>query len=228
MRDFKLWLKQEKNGLKNDFYSYPKRNFLFLILGVAVLLLALFRLWTVISVESVFYGDNLIVKQIEILRTSFGDNFFLLVTNLGSAYFILGAFLILAIFLVKKKRKKAAVAVFLTLAGSAFLIYLFKNLFSRPRPFGCLNLNDCFSFPSGHTTIAVYFYGLLFHLTTRFLKLKKRTVYVLGLLIGLIIILVALSRIYLGFHFLTDVVGGFLLGSVLLLVAAILIDFLYQ
>lgn len=228
MFDLKVWFKQEKNGLKSDFYSYPKRKFLFLILVIFLLFSAFFKLWSATSSQSVIFWDNLIVNQIKQIRNPFLDNFFLTVTALGSLYFIVFAFLILTLFLIIKKRKKAATAVFLTLVSSSFLIYLFKNIFGRPRPFECPFSKDCFSFPSGHATIAFYFYGMLFNLTTRFVKLRKRYVWLLGALFGFLIFLVSLSRLYLGYHFLTDILGGFLLGGVFLLLVAILIDFLYQ
>ena len=54
------------------------------------------------------------------------------------------------------------------------------------------------------------------------------TVVILGITLFFLISLISLSRIYLGYHFPTDILGGFLLGGVFLLIAAILIDFLYQ
>lgn len=228
MFNFKDWVKQEKNGLKTDFYSYPKRKLLFLLLTVAILFQIFYKLWSATSSEIVIFWDNLIVNQIHQIRNPFWDIFFTWVTRLGSLYFIAIAFLILTFFLVKKRMKKAATAVFLTLISSAFLIYLFKNLFGRPRPFDCPFDKDCFSFPSGHATIAFYFYGMLFNLTTRFFKLRKRYVLILALILVFLIFLIALSRLYLGYHFLTDILGGFLLGGVFLLLVAILIDFLYQ
>jgi len=69
---------------------------------------------------------------------------------------------------------------------------------------------------------------MLFNLITRFVKLRKRYVLVLAMAFGFLVFLVALSRIYLGYHFLTDIVGGFLLGGVFLLISALMIDFLYQ
>ena len=228
MFDFKNWLKIEKNGLKNDFYAYPKRKILWIILGVSLLFATIFRLWTIVSFQTIIQWDTWLVNQIAQFRNSNLDGFFLVLTNFASEYFIIASFLILAIFLAKRRRRKAAFAVFLTLVGSSFFIWFFKNFFSRPRPFGCLAERDCFSFPSGHATIALYFYGLLFYLIGRFIKIKKTTAFSLGSFFSLLVFLIALSRIYLGYHFLTDVVAGFLLGGIFLLIAALMIDFLYQ
>jgi len=225
---FKAWLKEQEEGLKNDFYHYPRRKILFLILGIFILLFSLFRLWLLVSLKTVWQWDFWVVSQAEIFRNPFLDGFFYLLTNLGSSFFIIGAFLVLAIFLSKTRKRKAAAAVLFTLAGSGLLIFLFKDMFARPRPFGCFYDRDCFSFPSGHAAISFYFYGLLFYLLTRFVKLKKMTVVVLGITLFFLISLISLSRVYLGYHFPTDILGGFLLGGVFLLIAAILVDFLYQ
>lgn len=228
MIDFKNWLKIEKNGLKNDLYLYPKRRILNLIFSAFLLFWALFKLWEKTSSATIIYWDNLIVNLLDQNRNLFWDKFFLAVTNLGSVYFIVFSFLILAVFLFKKRAKKATVAVFLTLIGSGALIFIFKDFFSRERPFGCSFEKDCFSFPSGHATIAFYFYGMLFNLSTRFIKMRKRYAFLLGGILSLLIFLIALSRVYLGYHFLTDILGGFLLGGIFLLLVAIMVDFLYQ
>ena len=228
MFDFKNWLKTERNGLKNDFYAYPKRKVLWIILVITLLFSTIFRLWTLVSFQKVIQWDAWLVSHIAQFRSDALNIFFLILTNFASIYFIIAAFLILAIFLIKKRMRKAAFSVFITLFGSVFFIWFLKNFFSRSRPFGCLSGQDCFSFPSGHATIAFYFYGLLFYLIGRFLKLKKITAFWWGLFFAILIFLIAISRIYLGHHFLTDIIGGLLLGGIFLLIAALLIDFLYQ
>lgn len=199
-----------------------------MLFGAFLLFWALFKLWAKTSSQTVIYWDNFIVNLMNQNRNPFLDKFFITVTNFGSVYFILFAFLILAVFLFRKRARKATIAVFLTLIGSGALIFLFKDFFSRERPFDCPFERDCFSFPSGHATISFYFYGMLFNLSTRFIKMRKRYAFILGGSLAILVCLIALSRIYLGYHFLTDILGGFLLGGALLLIVAIMVDFLYQ
>jgi len=222
------WINEERTSLRKDFYSYPRRKILFLILGIFVLIFSIFRLWLVASFKQVVFWDDSVVNLIANLRRPFLDTFFYFSTHLGSVYFIAILFLILTFFLIRRRMKRAAFAVFLTLVGSGIFIFTFKDIFGRPRPFGCFTGRDCFSYPSGHATISFYFYSMLFYLSTRFIKLKRITALLIGLVLFFLIFLVALSRIYLGYHFLTDIIGGFLLGGVFLLLATILVDFLYQ
>lgn len=231
MRNFKDWLVYEKEDLKDGLFVYPKRKILFLFLGILILLGIIFKLWAVISSNTIEYWDDFLVSPIKQLKNPCWDNFFSGLTILGSEYFVVLAFLALTVFLVKKRRKRAAVTVFLTLIGSNFLIFLFKNIFNRTRPNACFDdfgQYGCLSFPSGHATRAFYFYGILFYLIARFGGLKKPFVLLLGVGLTGLISLIGLSRVYLGFHFPTDVMAGFLLGGIFLLAGIILIDFFYQ
>jgi len=96
---------------------------------------------------------------------------------------------------------------------------LLKTLIHRPRPaadlVNVMNELSTYSFPSGHVMYYVGFFGLIWYLTyTLFKKSWKRTLLltVLGILIGL----VGLSRMFLGQHWFSDVIGGYLMGSLVL------------
>jgi undecaprenyl-diphosphatase len=129
--------------------------------------------------------------------------------------------------LTLKRRKRAAAVTFLTLAGSVFFIYFLKSVFGRARPIGCLDNGDCLSFPSGHATLAFYFYGLIGYLFFRFFPISNRGFLILAFIIALLIILISLSRLFLGVHYPSDLIGGMFLGGSWLLLAILLIDMLY-
>ncbi len=101
----------------------------------------------------------------------------------------------------------------------AFLVYVIKSLFKRKRPY-CNNFiinksninhgnevvklkSDEYSFPSGHATVALIFYLILRK------KYKKYS-----LIFAIIPILVGFSRIYLGVHYISDVICGFIIGYI--------------
>lgn len=224
---FRNWFEHEKDDLKDDFYIYPKRRLLITLLVVVVLLFGIFQIWSLISSQTLLNWDLVIENGMRTIRNTQGYNLFSLVTFLGSQYFILGLGFLLMIPLFLKHRKKAAVSFFFVLVGTVALVVLLKQIFGRERPIGCPMGRDCFSFPSGHVSLAFYFYGIVTYLLARFIRIRKR--YFLPWIFGIssIVLLIAVSRIYLGFHFFSDIVGGFLLGGISWLTAAILIDFLY-
>jgi undecaprenyl-diphosphatase len=96
-----------------------------------------------------------------------------------------------------------------------------KNYIQRPRPpvdlVHVFRILDSYSFPSGHVMYYVCFYGFLWFLTYTLLKRSWiRTL--LLILLGSLIVLVGISRVYLGQHWPSDVLGAYLLGSLCLVV----------
>lgn len=122
------------------------------------------------------------------------------------------------LFFIFKYKREALFTLTTLLAGAASTVI--KFFAGRPRPaepfVHVLEKTRQLSFPSGHVNFYVVFFGflmvLMFHLKT-VPKLIRLTV---GAFSALLVLLVPFSRIYLGAHWLTDVVGGALLGSLLL------------
>ena len=95
--------------------------------------------------------------------------------------------------------------------------YIIKKLMARPRPVEALiKIPDSFSFPSGHTFFSFGFYSLILYFVLKS-KLKKPFKIILTIIISLLIILVPFSRVYLGVHHFTDIIGGLVLGIFMLL-----------
>ena len=100
-----------------------------------------------------------------------------------------------------------------TMAFSGTVVpFVLKHLFARPRPLDGLFTRTGYSFPSGHSTGATVFYGLIIALA--FVLLKKQWQKTLvTITCSSIVLLVLWARVYLGFHFSTDVLASLLLGS---------------
>ncbi|MFT7053819.1 MAG: hypothetical protein ACJAU1_001376, partial [Psychromonas sp.] len=96
--------------------------------------------------------------------------------------------------------------------------YLGKLAFHRPRPELAVYMEASFSFPSGHATIAVAFYGFFGYLLIRFTQSWSQKVNILFATI-IIIIAIGFSRIYLGVHYISDVWSGYLVGTMWLIIA---------
>lgn len=113
---------------------------------------------------------------------------------------------LLSVFLLWIKESKKAVFMFFSAGFGGFFLFAIKYLVQRPRPLP--EVFDGYSFPSGHSTIvAVFFLALIFVIN------KKEIVSVLAVFA---LIAIPLSRVVLGAHYLSDVVAGLLLGSIVI------------
>jgi membrane-associated phospholipid phosphatase len=113
------------------------------------------------------------------------------------------------------------VAALIAALSSAAINVFVKDLIRRPRPTMSLvhvfRILDSYSFPSGHVMFYVVFFGFLIFLAFALLKRSfKRTLLIA--ICGALVLLVGISRIYLGQHWASDVLGAYLLGSLTLVV----------
>ena len=91
-----------------------------------------------------------------------------------------------------------------------------KNIFERSRPIGINLIEETgLSFPSGHSMVGLAFYGFIIYLIYKLIS-NKRKKQLFTIILSIIILLIGFSRIYLGVHYFTDVIGGFLLGIIYL------------
>ena len=138
-------------------------------------------------------------------------------TNIGSILVIPPLFVAVVAWLLWKRRFGAALFLGIASGGSLVLQGTMKLFFARPRPqLPWAQVLPDYSFPSGHTMNAVIFYGALALILW---SVFGRRIGLVALVIAAILALgVGVSRVYLGYHYLTDVVGGILAGIAWLLV----------
>ncbi len=162
------------------------------------------------------FGYNYIIN--------FGErftNFFKLITELGSTKCLI---LISVILILVLKKKKLKVIVVLNLIFVTLLNQSFKIFFHRIRPsIHNIIYEKGFSFPSGHSMVSMAFYGLLIYLIWHYVK-NKYIKYIMMVILSLIIVLIGISRIYLGVHFTSDVVAGFSFSIAYLILGIALIN----
>lgn len=157
--------------------------------------------------------DRRIENLVATMRTPELDRFFYGVTWLGSPSVVAGMAVAGVLLALLARRRRAALLLALVSVLSWLTAEGLKYAIARPRPplVDARVLETSFSFPSSHATLAAAFYGaaayFLFH------GLRRDTAKIVaGMLAALLILLVGVSRAYLGVHFPSDVLAGWMLG----------------
>jgi undecaprenyl-diphosphatase len=219
-----LWMQRNPRSI-----SFLKARFdtsifsgltLSLLTLIFVYVLALF----VGVVEDLITSDTIVGADIRLaylffaLRTDTLTNIFIWITLLAKSQVILVFIAISVSILVLWQKKYAILPLFIAVIGSRAFTYLGKLAFHRPRPKIAVYTEHSFSFPSGHATIAVAFYGFVGYLLMRFSQSWNSKVNIFFATL-LIIIAIGFSRVYLGVHYISDVWSGYLIGAMWLIVA---------
>lgn len=187
------------------------KNFLFLIVFI------LSGITLVLIIDGLLTGDELtpfntaIETALAHVRTPFLTNLFVLITNIGSPFFLTVVATLLAIVLLLEKNTYDALLLVVTLTISIVSFTILKNTFQVSRPvLEIINLTG-WSFPSGHATVATAFSFIIGH--TYMNKLKTawaKLVLISSCILG--VVLICFSRIYLGAHWSLDILAGISLG----------------
>ena len=170
--------------------------------------------------------DAAIYNFIIQFKSSFMTNFFKFITFLASPIFLI--ILSILLFFIFKNKKFGLLSL-VNLAFITLLNQVLKILFSRERPFDLMLIDESgYSFPSGHAMVSAAFYGVLIYLIWQ-TKIDKTYKKLLTLLLVLVIILIGISRIYLGVHYASDIIAGFAISvSYIIIMTALLNYYLKQ
>ena len=157
--------------------------------------------------------DNAISLFFSVHNNVTFTNTFKIIPFICSPKFMIVLNVLLFIFIILKKKYKLLIIV-LSSISSVIINNLVKIIVRRERPdYLRMVMEKSYSFPSGHAMISVLFFGSIIYLVNKYnLKYKKLITFSLSTFV----LLVGISRIYLGVHYLTDVVGGYLLGFIVL------------
>lgn len=145
-------------------------------------------------------------------------------TYLGSGYVTVGLSLLGSFVLFRQKKSRNIVILWILMAGVGLSVQVGKRTFIRQRPVEVAYYPETgYSFPSGHLATVMTLYGLLAYWLVRGRR-RIRNRWLVGLSAFSLILVVGFSRIYLGVHFLSDVLGGYLLGACWLIVGIVLTE----
>ncbi|PGZ08221.1 phosphoesterase [Bacillus cereus] len=185
-----------------------------------VLLLALFGIiaWRV-QASGVTAVDTYVREMVKGLQTESSITFFTYFTKLGSAIGVITT-LIISLLVFWKKRYYAAMIVYPMAILTTHLVNIgIKEVVKRSRP----SLNEAldalgYSFPSGHAMLSIMTFGFLAYIIAANWK-SVAGKYGITILMGILIVLIGLSRVILNVHYPTDILAGYCAGGILLIIA---------
>lgn len=155
--------------------------------------------------------DRVVQDRVVLLRGDELTAFFMFITLLGSWQAISAVVIGISILLFYKKMEHYVMPLWITFITAEVAIFILKLVIARPRPPSGILFEPDFSFPSGHAGLVVATYGFLVFIAFRHFHgtiLQKYSVF----FCVAIIFLVGFSRLYLGVHYVSDVLTGYLIG----------------
>lgn len=139
---------------------------------------------------------------------------FIWVSEFGSGWTIYGLGCVVALLLLRKRHVAYATGLTITLATTGLGVLFLKDFVARVRPplkFEAYQ-EILYSFPSAHAALSAAFYGFLIFLVWRFIARRSLRYTAIGFLV-LFIAAISFSRLYLGVHYMSDVIAGILFGA---------------
>ena len=194
--------------MKDNWKEYIKKNLKWVVLFIC--LVGFLALTEDVFNKEIMQGDIIGYKIIStFLISDFVTPIAKFITNFGGAIFLSIATIALLLLI---KNKKIGLSIFSNIVIITILNQLLKRILRRPRPTEFRIVEETgYSFPSGHSMVSMAFYGYLIYLIYRYIK-NKYVKWTLITILSILICLIGISRIYLGVHYTSDVLGGFLLS----------------
>lgn len=194
--------------MKEDWKELIKKNLKWVVLFIC--LVGFLALAEDVFNKEIMYGDIIGYKLIStFLISDFVTPIAKFITNFGGAIFLSIATVMLFLLI---KNKKIGLSIISNIIIITVLNQLLKRILQRPRPTEFRLVEEKgYSFPSGHSMVSMAFYGYLIYLIYRYIK-NKYVKWTLITILSILICLIGISRIYLGVHYTSDVLGGFLLS----------------
>lgn len=179
-----------------------------ILIGGLALVFLLILIAVVFQVTGWF--DSTIYQAVRLLRCNFFDNYFIFITKFGNPLSVL----IVVLVFILLFRNRDSLLLSISAFNSVFLNMLIKQIIRRERPNGLrLIKQGGYSFPSGHAMISVCVYGFLLYLVWTKVK-NKYLKYGISVFLLLLILSIGISRIYVGVHYATDVLAGYILATI--------------
>lgn len=194
--------------MKEDWKELIKKNLKWVVLFIC--LVGFLALAEDVFNKEIMNGDIIGYKLIStFLISDFVTPIAKFITNFGGAIFLSIATVMLFLLI---KNKKIGLSIISNIVIITILNQLLKRILQRPRPTEFRIVEETgYSFPSGHSMISMAFYGYIIYLIYKYVT-NKYIKWISIVLLSILICSIGISRIYLGVHYTSDVLGGFLLS----------------
>ena len=163
--------------------------------------------------------DLIIYDWVISIRIDMLNQFFILITNLASIWFVIPILICSVLFLFK--HKKYLFFLFSNVLIGTTLDFIIKIVISRERPpiSNSLVVENSYSFPSGHTiTTVVLYFSIFIIFNTLYSNVSKQLKYIINTILIFLIVCIPFSRMYLGVHWFSDVFFGYIIGFIIVFV----------
>lgn len=172
-----------------------------------------------IAINPIIPFDIEVSQVVQKYQAKWLDYLMLAISLFGELPWSLISVLVVAVIFYLSKLKRESYFITLILC-SGLIILVIKNIINRPRPTSfyvrLVEINRFQSFPSGHVLSYILFFGFLIILMKNLKTIAKGWRHLITIVSVFLIIMIAPSRIYLGAHWFTDTLGGFILGLICL------------
>ena len=193
---------------------------------VAALAVIAIRLGREVEERETLGFDKKILLDIHSHATPFLNTLMLHTTNVGSPVFLAVVAFLLGVYFAYKKQIKNFLIIGSSMVGAAGLAFIIKTLVERPRPHlwrHAIAHDSSFSFISGHATMSMALVAALIAIVWH-TKWRIPTI-VIG---GLYVLYIGFSRLYLGLHYPTDIIGGWIVAFAWVLVVVLTLRLLLE
>lgn len=190
-----------------------KKNIIIIVLSLLFIVLCI-----LVKLDLLSNIDESVYKFITSNMNNTTTNIYKVITFFGSTIFMVGLCVLLLVLFIIIKKDIYGYIISGTLIFSTIMNNVIKVIIRRERPIYMIVRETTFSFPSGHTMASVSMYGILIYLINKS-NMNKKLKIILSIILGMIPLMVATSRIYLGAHYFSDILGAIMLATIVLLIS---------